>query len=578
MHGNGQAQNAVFPAHRTLARSAPAGYPVADTTQKSLGHRQNTASPKGIVYRTLQGPHRMSADTTPLPFTTALLLVSTEANASVDRRALRDAGITTVRVLSSGLVAARVLAGLVPNDPEPMPQVVLCHSILADMSGADFVALIRSHPQLLDIPVVALASNDDDAHKISALAGGYSALLVRPYAPSKLRTTLLEASRKASDVEYLTQASCALASGDFDTALAQYTLLTHNQTSPDLAFQEGMRQLQNRQWDHAIRSFQKAMRHISLKGESELGLATAWKGKGDMRRYKHYLSEASQTFTRALQWHKARTVYARLLSCDPKAQSPFLSMAERLIREERFDEAAEALAAGHDLQPDFDPENPAQGTTAQSVARACLCADVPSYALSKIEQSLKNTELHALAPRLSEHVRETIQGAEEQQVDRQRAAAVHSALLASIEDEITLPLPSLPPLRTKTAAQSPAKSRIHKGIALSDAAHTSPTNGSQKAEKRGAQDASYYDMDSTASTTRDSRDSRVSRASPTSRASRDQNAAGNYGYEETDQAIVPLRPMQPEDAESTLFYSIPGLNEVMSVAKFTWKLFRATKY
>lgn len=563
MHGNGQAQSAVFPTHRPLARPALAGYPMGDTIPKSLGAGVHTTSPKGIVYRTLQGPHRMSADTTPLPFTTALLLVSTEANASVDRRALRDAGIATVRVLSSGLMAARVLAGLVPNDPEPMPQVVLCHSVLADMSGTDFVALIRSHPQLLDMPVVALASNDDEAHKISALAGGYSALLVRPYAPPKLRATLLEAARKATDVNYLTQASNALASGDFDTALAQYTLLAHNQTSPDLAFQEGMRQLQNRQWDNAIRAFQKAMRHISLKGESELGLATAWKAKGDMRRYKHYLSEASQTFTRALQWHKARTVYARLLSVDPKAQSPFLSMAERLIREQRFDEAAEALAAGYDLQPDLTPENPAQDPTAQSVARACLCADVPSYAVSKIEQSLKNTELHALAPHLGEHIRETMLGAEEQQVDRQRAAAIHSALLASVEDEIALPLPSLAQSpRAKTSAQSLTKGRIHKGIALNDATYTSPQSGSQKAEKNAVHDASYYDMDSTAST------------SPNSRASRGRAS----GQEDASQTIAPLKPMQPEDAESTLFYSIPGLNEVMSVAKFTWKLFRATKY
>lgn len=515
---------------------------MGDNAAKSLGTTFTNATPRA-TYRTLQGQQPMSV-TSHLPFTTALLLVNTEANASVDRRALRNAGISTVRVLTSGVTAARVLAGLLPDDPEPMPQVVLCHSMLADMSGADFVSLIRTHPQLLDIPVVALASNDDDAQKISALAAGYSALLVRPYAPTQLASTLVEAARNASDIDYLTEASRALNTGEFDTALAQYTLLTHNQPSPDLAFQEGMRHLQHRQWDFAIRAFQKAMRHISLKGESELGLATAWKGKGDMQRYKHYLSEASHTFARALQWHKARTVYARLLAVAPEAQSPFLTVAEKLIREQRFDEAAAALAAEYDLpSPASLVQNEIrQDNAALTLARACLCTDVPSYTASKIEESLKHTNLRERAPQLGEQIRESMVQVEELQVERQRSIAVQNAQLSKLEDEISLPLPTLPPVmrpstRAKDASPTAAKSRTRKGIALSDA----------------AQDADQYNVDKI-SPTRDSSDH-----------------FGNNG------PVQVLRPMQPEDAESTLFYNMPGLNEAMSVAKFTWKLFRATK-
>lgn len=539
MHGNGQAQCAVFPKHRVLARSAAAGYPVVDNGQTPLVRVSTATSPTGTLYRTSQGPYSMTADTAPLPFTTALLLVRTEAHASVDRRALRNAGISTVRVLTSGLMAARLLAGLIPDDPEPMPQVLLCHSVLADMSGGDFVGLIRSHPQLLDIPIVALASNDDDAHKLSALAVGYSALLVRPYAPPQLRTTLLEAAHNSSDIDHLREAGHALGTGDFDSALAHYTLLTHNQPNPDLAFQEGMRQLQQHQWDLAIRAFQKAMRHISLKGESELGLATAWKGKGDMQRYKHFLSEASHTFARALQWHKARTVYARLLAVDPKAQSPFLSMAERLIREQRFDEAAEALAAGYDM-PSASTE---QDNTSLALARACLSTEAPAHTANKIEESLKNTVLRDRAPQLGEHIRESLLDATEQQAERQRNMMVQKAQLATVEDELSLPV--LPPVlrpspATKSAAPSAAKSRTNKGIALRDA----------------APDVDHYNMDK-------------------SPAAAGRGSSGNRGQEGPAQV---LRPMQPEDAESTLFYNMPGLNEALSVAKFTWKLFRATKH
>lgn len=477
----------------------------------------------------------MTADHSPsLPFSTALLLVNNEANASVDKRALRQAGVDNVRVLTSGLVAVRLLAGLLPPDsPEnipPLPEVVLCHSSLADMRGADFVALARNHPQLLDLPIITMASNDDEAHKISSLASGYSALLVRPYAPAQLRATLVQAARNANDAEYLRNAAQNIRQGDFDKALAQYTLLSHGlgqgQQIPEQAFQDGMLFLQERQWDRAIRSFQKAMRQITLKGESELGLATAWKGKGDLERYRHYLAEASHTFARALQWHKARSVYARLLGEDPQASSPFVSMAERLIRESRFDEATTALAAGYDLNP--------QTPVAHALARACLSTDVPDYAAQRVEASLRQTDMKHLAPQLGQQIRESIADEEQKIQERQsQALARHGGPTPygadPAEMELALPrIPSAEPTRAKAgerARTGTSSSPPRKGIALSE-----------------------NDIDA-------------------------QHAASSSASSNTQV----LAPLNPEDAESTLFYNMPGLNEALSVAKFTWKLFHASR-
>lgn len=470
-----------------------------------------------------------------LPFSTALLLVNTEANASVDKRALRHAGVDNVRVLTSGLMAVRLLAGLLPPDnPEntaPLPEVVLCHSTLADMRGADFVALVRSHPQLLDLPIITMASNDDEAHKISSLAAGYSALLVRPYAPAQLRTTLLQAARNANDAEYLRNAAQNIRQGDFDRALAQYTLLGHGlgqgQEDPEQAFQDGMLFLRERQWDHAIRAFQKAMRRITLKGESELGLATAWKGKGDPERYRHYLAEASHTFARALQWHKARSVYARLLAADPKATSPFVSMAERLIRESRFEEATTALAAGYDLNP--------QTPVARALARACLYTDAPDYAAQRVEDSLRQTEMESLAPQLGQQIRESIMDEEQKIQERQRSREDGATPYGSDPTDPELALPRIPDgERPRAKAGSKTRERSH------------TRGGSSQSHKGIPLNETGPEAPSTANTA----------------------GLGKHAV---------LAPLNPEDAESTLFSSMPGLNEALSVAKFTWKLFHATR-
>lgn len=519
MQGNGQAQQANFRQYTALAQPAPAGYSVCESAKKTLGNStlvtsrlSGCASQKSLYPMTAENSHA-------LPFSTALLLVNTEANASVDRRALRHAGVSNVRVLTSGLVAARLLAGILPPDSlecaAPMPEVVLCHSNLADMRGADFVALVRNHPQLLDLPIITMASNDDEAHKISSLAAGYSALLVRPYAPAQLRATLLQAARNANDADYLRSAAQNIQQGDFDRALAQYSLLGHGQEVPEQAFQDGMLFLQKRQWDQAIHSFQKAMRQITLKGEAELGLATAWKGKGDLERYRHYLAEASHTFARALQWHKARSVYARLLTADPQASSPFLSMAERLVRESRFEEATTALAAGYDLNP--------QTPVARALARACLYTDAPDYAAQRVEASLRQTSMEHIAPQLGQQIRESMADEEQKIQERQRKANAQQNWLEPDLQDMELPLPRA--CFREHAHSKTSNSRSRKGIPLSD-------------------------------TGADAENAVASTAAPKTRV---------------------LAPLNPEDAETSLFSSMPGLNEALSVAKFTWKLFHATR-
>lgn len=52
------------------------------------------------------------------------------------------------------------------------PSVIFQDSILADVSGPDFVGMLRAEPDLADVPVVVLSSTDEPAAKAEAFASG----------------------------------------------------------------------------------------------------------------------------------------------------------------------------------------------------------------------------------------------------------------------------------------------------------------------------------------------------------------------------------------------------------------------
>ena len=130
----------------------------------------------------------MSVPTTKQP--SVLLLCKSEQAAAVDKRALRDAGATRIRTMTSGLDAARIMAGLEPDKPPLDPDIIVCQHKLDDIDGEQFCALLRLHPRLLGTPILLLLPNDDEEAQLRALGCGASALMGRPFSVDALRKNL----------------------------------------------------------------------------------------------------------------------------------------------------------------------------------------------------------------------------------------------------------------------------------------------------------------------------------------------------------------------------------------------------
>lgn len=351
-----------------------------------------------------------------------LLLSESDSLASLDRRALREAGASRVDSMTSGIDAARMLAALDPVQATLLPDVVVCSQKLADMDGEQFCAILRLHPLLLDLPVLLILPNDSEVEQLKTLGCGASALLARPYSINVLKAHLDSLTTSRPSLQQLQDAQRYTDTSSFDQALATYGILLKPVRQPEDYFRVGMQCLQQRQWNNAINAFQRALRGALIQGHAELGMAVAWKGKGDMAQYRHYLGLAATTFVRARHWHQARTVYVGLLREDPDARSPFLSEAFQMMRQGQYDEAAEVLSQGHDVTP--------RRQLTERIAQTCLSTDEPQRMLAELEASLGRTIGMAAGP-LTAAIRSTLANLTRQQEERKRQEAAENQWLAA---------------------------------------------------------------------------------------------------------------------------------------------------
>lgn len=343
-----------------------------------------------------------------------LLLAESDKAASLDRRSLRDAGYSCVRVMNSGIDAAKLIAGMDKPLDGFVPDVAICSRQLADMDGEQFCAIIRQHPQLLGFPILLLLPNEEEVQQLRALGCGASALAARPYSVDFLKKKIQELARGVPGVRQLRLAQEKVDTRAFDDALATYGVLLRTERQPEDFFKVGMKCLGEHRWSIAIAAFERALRDAQIKAEAELGIAAAFKGKGDMARFKAWLARATETFIQARRWNRARTAYARLLQHDPSAKNPFLAEAHRLIHQQLYDDAAQCLVQSLGLVSKMK--------VGDRIARVCMAADDPDEMFAVLEKTLER-EAGGTLDFLGSEIRQSLDVMISQRQERQRKHA-----------------------------------------------------------------------------------------------------------------------------------------------------------
>ena len=502
-----------------------------------------------------------------------LLLSESEALAALDRRALRDAGVARIRVMASGIQAARILAGLATDSQGFQPDIIVCGQKLADMDGEQFCAILRLHPRLLAVPILLILPNDSEVEQLRTLGCGASALLGRPYSVTSLKEQLVTLAASQPRLTQLQQAARYTDTKAFDAAVATYGILLKPVRQPEDYFRVGMQCLQQNRWNNAINAFQRALRNAQIKGEAELGMAVAWKGKGDLSRFRAWLAKAAATFVRARRWHRARAAYARLLQEDPTAKSPFLSQARQLMRQGLYDEAADTLAQGFEVTP--------KAQVCDKIAQTCLAADEPERMLRDLEASLGRA-MGARGNRLSDDIRDSLEALVREQENRRRQAAAErqwkvSRLLAGqkedAEETEAAPAPEAT-AESETKPATEAQVETPETETPEQAAPKSPAAGRARTSRIIATSV----MPPEEGASRPALDLGLDELPPPggARPGAGANGRGANRSGSPDQAGI-LSPLSEAEATSGLFTGRSRLNEFLSVMKLTWKLARRDK-
>lgn len=318
-----------------------------------------------------------------------LLLARNEDVAVIDRRALRAIHVKNIQLMELGIKVASTLASNYLNQLN-MPDFILCHEQLKDITGKEFIELLQLHPVLKQIPLIMTTTNLSQEHAKNM----YYSILKRPYSSSDLLKSIQLAKEKTQSIQHIVTSDTIA----FETAL-EYLIKTHQSTkevSSENSYTAGIKAVREKNWDEAINQLNYTVKHQPEHANALLALATAWKGKGSKRKYKDILDELLRIYVKNHQWEHAKTINQRLVQVNEGTSNSLYSEACEFLSKKNIPDAAKAIIAG---RTPFQNE-----LLYEQVARGCIATPNPQEVATTLQEYLKSIDEAPLAELLKKHL------------------------------------------------------------------------------------------------------------------------------------------------------------------------------
>lgn len=320
----------------------------------------------------------------PHPFLSALLLTDITGNATVDRAVLRAAGVRQVRVSTSGLESARYLAGRVSKALPPNTEVVVCLPALGDMSATDFAALVRLHPLLSFMPLLAISARPDQ--EAALRRAGFNAVLIRPFTAVRLQRELDGLGREAGDarsalIDSLRRQGTVPGHEAFDLRLQDFVPPGRASMSAEESCRLGQELLREHRWDEALPYLHKAAADSETQAEACLALAALWEQRGEKNKIQLCLLDALHGFLDQGAWGRADVLTRHLLTRYPDQPNPMLRELERRVNTGRLKGLRDMLG--------LTLEHISRADLIAVLVNSCGSAPEPRAALQAVLKGLK---------------------------------------------------------------------------------------------------------------------------------------------------------------------------------------------
>lgn len=288
-------------------------------------------------------------DFSPILFDTVVILTANDEHAKRDRRSLAPFRPQRLEQFSSG---ARALEFLAANRAD----MVLLDSQLDDMDATGFLRLVRRDMRLSRVPVVMVTTQSQRDVVLDAIAAGCAGYILRPYSEETFRKHVLRGCQieRVTEIEeqQIADAREMVAMGHFDDAIEAFEEVISEQNMAQKYYDMGCRCLVRQKYGQAIIAFKKAIKINDLFAEAYKGLADAYKGKGSLDDYKHYLQKAAEIHAQFNRMEETKELFIEILKYDPDTPNPFNSLGVKLRKSGDLPGALHAYHQALSLTPD----------------------------------------------------------------------------------------------------------------------------------------------------------------------------------------------------------------------------------
>lgn len=238
---------------------------------------------------------------------------------------------------------------------EPV-QLIICDTELGTMDGYNFIRAIRQTEQHAKTPVIIVTENNTRQAVLEAINTGCTGYVIRPYAASTFQRHILMAQqlRRFSEIEeeQLKNAAEMVEQGNFDEAIEEFEEVLSMQDEAQKYYDMGYGFLEKEKYGKAIIAFNKALKLNDLFAEAYLGLAQAYKGKGNTEQYKIQLQKAAETHAQFDRMEKTKEIFIEIIKEDKHAPNPYNTLGVRLRRIGDYPGAVHAYERALELTPE----------------------------------------------------------------------------------------------------------------------------------------------------------------------------------------------------------------------------------
>ena len=340
----------------------------------------------------------------------ALFLAEDDSSLALDRKVLRQIGVTQTQLFVSGRKALdylQVMAGgaaLAANGADmtsgstALVDVIICNERLADMTGLRFLSHVRSLSGLEKTPALFLVSNTESTVALAARATNSCAVLARPYTLDQAQSALKFASSpQALHAPLVLPPSFIDRFAPRPTVEGQERSLRKPlsrelpQNRGDAALKEGLAALQRGDLATADKLLHGCHKLDPGRVETCLALSRLYSVQHKEREELQWLCKAGLLCLKRGERTRAQNIFSRLPR-GKMGQDPLLFEAGFALQEGECKAAAFGFMEAYRL----DPSKPLHAL----IGRTCMFTPAPEEHMRDLVQALSKAGHEATASKL----------------------------------------------------------------------------------------------------------------------------------------------------------------------------------